>query len=55
MVALEWGDLTAPQPGTIDELVAATAMLHGMTVVTRNVKDVEHTRVSHLNTFEPMH
>jgi hypothetical protein len=30
-------------------------MLHGMTLVTRNVWDVEHTGFNHLNPFEPIH
>lgn len=35
-----WGDLSA-QGGTpvIDTLIAATALVHGLTVVTRNTKD----------------
>jgi predicted nucleic acid-binding protein len=30
-------------------LIAATALVHGMTVVTRNVKDFKNTGVSLLN------
>ncbi len=32
-----------------DAIIAATALVHGMTVVTRNVKDYEQTRVDLLN------
>jgi hypothetical protein len=35
----------------IDALIAATARVHGMTVVTRNVKDFELTGVQVLNPF----
>ncbi len=52
-VAEEWGrmtvELTLP---TIDALLAATAHVHGLTVVTRNVKDVARTGVPCLNPFE---
>jgi predicted nucleic acid-binding protein len=36
-------------------LLAATAMLHDVTLVARNVRDVEHTGVSHLDPIEPIH
>lgn len=29
--------------GVVDELIAATAIVHGLTVVTRNVRDFEHS------------
>jgi predicted nucleic acid-binding protein len=35
----------------IDALIAATAHVHGMTVVTRNVKDFELARVQVVNPF----
>jgi len=44
-----WGDLTAhaQKQGriipAIDGLIAATAKEHGLTLITRNVKDFEHT------------
>ena len=52
-VADQWGRLTAKQPGSvIDTLMAATALVHGLMLVTRNVKDVAWTGVSWLNPFE---
>ena len=36
----------------MDSLVAAIALEHGMTVVTRNVSDMEYTGVPVLNPFE---
>lgn len=36
-----------------DALIAATALVHGMTVVTRNVADFRATGVSLLNPWEP--
>jgi hypothetical protein len=53
-VADRWGRLTAKQPGSvIDTLMAATALVHGLVLVTRNIKDVEWTGVSCVNPFEP--
>jgi predicted nucleic acid-binding protein len=52
-VALEWGRLSAKDPlPAVDGLVAATAIVHGLTVATRNVGDFERTGVSILNPFE---
>jgi predicted nucleic acid-binding protein len=51
-VALEWGRLSAGDPlPVIDTLLAATAVVHGLTVVTRNVADFEPTGVPVLNPF----
>ena len=56
VIALEWGLRSAPvSRAPIDELLAATAKVHGMTLVTRNVKDIEHTGVSYLNPFLSIH
>ena len=53
-VALRWGRITAPRTvPPIDGLLAATAMVHGLVLVTRNVRDVADLGVSHLNPFEP--
>lgn len=52
-VADQWGRLTAKRPGSvIDSLMAATALVHGLVLVTRNLKDVAWTGVSCLNPFE---
>jgi toxin FitB len=53
-VAQEWGRLLAvPQPPPpVDALMAATAKVHRLTLVTRNVKDVEGTGVAVINPFE---
>jgi predicted nucleic acid-binding protein len=37
----------------VDGLLAATAQVHGLILVTRNVKDVERTAVSYLDPFAP--
>jgi predicted nucleic acid-binding protein len=51
-VADEWGRMSVPDPVPIvDGLKAATAKVHGMTLVTRNTADVERTGVSLLNPF----
>lgn len=47
-----WGRLGVPNPRpVIDTLLAATALVHGLTLVTRNVNDVAHTGVAILNPF----
>lgn len=52
-IAEEWGRLTAIRSASlVDLLMAATARVHGLTLVTRNVRDVEWTGVSCLNPFE---
>jgi predicted nucleic acid-binding protein len=49
-VALRCAALHVPDPKSYrDALIAATAMVHGMTVVTRNVSDFEPTGVALLN------
>ncbi len=40
--------------GERDALIAATALVHGMSVVTRNVVDFEPTGVSIINPWEPL-
>jgi hypothetical protein len=40
--------------GERDALIAATALVHGMTVVTRNVADFQSTGVTILNPWEPI-
>jgi len=51
-VADQWGRLSAVRPlSIVDGLLAATAMVHDLTLVTRNVTDVAHTGVNLLNPF----
>jgi predicted nucleic acid-binding protein len=53
-VALRSAKLHVPQPRPIrDSLIAATALVHGMTVVTRNVADFEECVVPLLNPWMP--
>jgi toxin FitB len=48
-----WGRLDAEhQLPPVDGLIAATALVHGKTVVTRDVRDFERTGVATLNPFE---
>lgn len=52
-VAEEWGRLNSIRAmPTIDSLLAATASVNGLTLVTRNVADIEGTGVHYLNPFE---
>ena len=51
-VSAAWGRQQYAQPlPVIDALMAATAWVHGMTVVTRNVKDFDLAGVQVLNPF----
>jgi hypothetical protein len=53
-IADRWGRLNIPDPlRVIDSLLAATALEHDLTLVTRNIKDVKRTGVSLLNPFSP--
>lgn len=46
--------LHVPDPKPIrDSLIAATALVHGMTVVTRNAADFKATGTMHLKPWEP--
>jgi predicted nucleic acid-binding protein len=55
-VAEAWGRLNAERRmAAVDGLIAATALVHGMIVVTRNVQDFAGTGVRVLNPFEPLH
>lgn len=54
IVAEEWGRMTASRPfSTVDSLLAATAKVHGLTLVTRNIVDIATTGVAYLNPFVP--
>jgi len=51
-VAERFGYLNSPNPlPVIDGLLAATALEHDLTLVTRNIKDVERSGVKLLNPF----
>ena len=53
VIALEWGRITALRPrGDADGLIAATAIVHDLIVVTRNVEDFDDTRASTLNPWD---
>lgn len=50
--AEQWGRFNSPNPlPVVDGLLAATASVHGLTLVTRNLKDVEQTGVRCMNPF----
>ncbi|HWI59825.1 MAG TPA: type II toxin-antitoxin system VapC family toxin, partial [Bacillota bacterium] len=51
-IADEWGRLSAARPlATIDALLAATALIYDLTLVTRNVQHVAHTGAKWFNPF----
>jgi len=55
-VGLAWGNLLAanwqqPLP-TVDSLIAATALAHGLTLATRNTQDMARTGASLFNPWE---
>lgn len=53
-IAEEWGRLNVPDPvPTVDGLLAATARVRGLILVTRNTADLARTGVRLLNPFEP--
>jgi predicted nucleic acid-binding protein len=52
-IADRWGRLSALHPvSTVDGLLAATALVHDLTLVTRNVRDISRTGVRFLNPFD---
>jgi toxin FitB len=52
-VAEQWGRLNAPRSRpAVDGLIAATALVHQLVVVTRNVRDFAATGAEILNPFE---
>jgi len=54
-IAQLWGRLRAPHPEhALDKQIAATALIHSLTVVTRNQRDFEATGVRVLNPFGKM-
>jgi predicted nucleic acid-binding protein len=53
-VALRSAQLQSPDPRPVrDGMIAATALVHGMTVVTRNTADFEPTGAATLNPWLP--
>lgn len=51
-ISEQWGRFGVPDPvSVIDGLIAATAMVHGHILVTRNVRDIEQTGVNFINPF----
>ncbi len=53
-IAEEWGRMNAPDHlPVVDGLLAATARVLGLTLVTRNVADVEHAGVDLVDPFKP--
>jgi len=53
-VAQIWGRINARESlPVVDSLLAATAEAHGLTLVTRNLKDIVRSGVLCLNPFEP--
>lgn len=51
-VSDRWGRLNVPDPiSAVDGLLAATALVHSLVLVTRSVRHIERTGVRHLNPF----
>ncbi len=51
-IAQAWGRLRVPSPEhALDKQIAATALIHDLTLVTRNVPDFQRTGVRLLNPF----
>lgn len=52
-IAETWGRLNVPDPlPVVDGLLAATALVHRLTVVTRNVADIAKAGVAVVNPFD---
>jgi len=51
-IAERWGHLSVPDPvPIIDGLLAATALVYGLTLVSRNLKDIKRTGVRCIDPF----
>lgn len=51
-IALEWGRLEAQRPRGPDGLIAATAVVQGFTLVTRNDRDFRDVPIDIINPFD---
>ena len=52
-ISVEWGRIAAIRPrGDIDGLIAATAIVHDLILVTGNVRDFEDTGASFINPWD---
>lgn len=52
-IAVEWGRIAAIRPrGDVDGLIAATALVHDLIVVTRNVADFDDTGASVIDPWD---
>jgi toxin FitB len=53
-IAEEWGRMNVPDPlPVVDGLLAATAKVVGLTLVTRNTADIERAGIRCVNPFSP--
>jgi toxin FitB len=53
-IAEEWGRMNVPDPlPVVDGLLAATAKVAGLTLVTRNTADIAQAGVSFFDPFDP--
>jgi hypothetical protein len=51
-ISTVWGEMTPKMPmPVVDSLLASTAIIHNLTLVTRNIKDVESSGAKLLNPF----